>query len=190
MTKTIAWNIWNPSLDIDDKTLAEVKESLPANNPDEIGLLVRLLENPASPFALTGAVTLERHDCIHVLLGRGLLPQDEAFVIGFTMGTAKDDLSPTEVFIFKKVARYLYPTPYNLSERNLIAYELGLEAGKACKGYKIYQYPIEEWGAMTIGEIRAKINIDKEMLREFYRKEALLLPDTKASKRLSIAQGQ
>jgi hypothetical protein len=102
------------------------------------------------------------------------------------MGTAKDDLSPAEIFIFKKVARYLYPTPYNLSEKNLTAYELGVAAGKACKGYKIYQYPIEEWGAMTIGEIRSKINIDKEMLREFYRKEALLLPDTKASKRIVI----
>lgn len=184
MEQKIAWNAWNPTLDTDEKALTEVRESLPANNPDEIGLLVRLLENPKSPFALTGAVTLERHDCIHILLGRGLLPQDEAFVIGFTMGTAKDDLSPAEIFIFKKVARYLYPTPYNLSERNLIAYELGVQAGKACKGYKIYQYPIEEWGAMTIGEIRSKINIDKEMLREFYRKEVLLLPDTKATKRL------
>jgi hypothetical protein len=186
MEQKLAWNVWNPSLDNDDKTLAEVKESLPANDPDEIGLLVRLLENPKSPFALTGAVTLERHDCIHVLLGRGLLPQDEAFVIGFTMGTAKDDLSPTEIFIFKKVARYLYPMPYNLSKKNLIAYELGVEAGKACKGYKIYQYPIEEWDAMTIGEIRRKINIDTEMLREFYRKEAEALPDTKATKRLAI----
>jgi hypothetical protein len=32
---------------------------------------------------------LEGHDCMHVILGRGLLNQDEAFVIGFTMGSAR-----------------------------------------------------------------------------------------------------
>ena len=125
----IAWNEWKPGLDNQDQTLGEVLETLPGANPEEIGLLVRLLENPKSPLALTGAVTLLRHDCIHILLGRGLLPQDEAFVIGFTMGTAKEDLSPLEVFVFKKIARYLYPTNYRLSDKNLVAYNLALRPG-------------------------------------------------------------
>ena len=55
-------------------------------NKEDISWLVWLIENPKSPFHLHGAVTLRDHDHIHVLLGRGQANDDEAFVIGFTMG--------------------------------------------------------------------------------------------------------
>ena len=182
----IAWNEWKPGLDNQDQTLGEVLETLPGANPEEIGLLVRLLENPKSPLALTGAVTLLRHDCIHILLGRGLLPQDEAFVIGFTMGTAKEDLSPLEVFVFKKIARYLYPTNYRLSDKNLVAYNLGIKAGRQCKAFKIYQHPLEEWKEKKLQFIRNILGIDVEYLKSIYIRERELLPETKASKRLPV----
>jgi len=41
-----------------------------------------------------GGVDLRAHDYIHLLLGRGLLPKDEAFVIGFTMGTTNRLVHP------------------------------------------------------------------------------------------------
>lgn len=184
----VAWNQWNPGLDNQEKTLDDLLETLPGANPEEIGLLVRLLENPESPIALTGAVSLKRHDCIHAILGRGLLPQDEAFVIGFTMGTAKEDLSPVETFLFKKIARYLYPTNYRLSDKNLVAYNLGVEAGKLCPVYKMYQYPLEEWGSKTLGMIRNELGIDVEFLKSVYERERALLQGTKASLRLPITQ--
>ena len=182
----VAWNNWNPGLDNDDLTLAQVRETLPGADPKDISLLVRLLENPKSPLALTGAASLERHDCIHIILGRGLLPQDEGFVIGFTMGSAKGDLSKLETFIFKKVARFLYPTNYRLTSKNLIAYELGLEAGRDSGCYKIFQVPLEEYGSRTLGEIRSGLGIDREYLKSIYRREAKLLPGTKATKRLPV----
>lgn len=184
----IAWNKWNPGLDNNDLTLDDVLATLPGASPEEIGLLVRLLENPESPIALTGAVSLLRHDCIHAVLGRGLLPQDEAFVIGFTMGTAKEDLSPIEVFLFKKIARYLYPTHYRLSDQNLIAYNLGVDAGKICSSYKLYKYPLEEWGNKKLGQIRDDLDITTEFLNAVYVRERALLPGTKASLRLPITE--
>jgi hypothetical protein len=81
----------------------------------EIPLIVRLLENPkyAMP-GLTlfhGVVDLEVYDHIHLLLGRGLLPEDEGFTIGFTMGSTKR-VSHSEEWLFGFLARHVYPKPY------------------------------------------------------------------------------
>ena len=51
-------------------------------NQEDVPFIIRLFENPKYNL-FPGSVTLEAHDIIHVLLGRGLLPKDEAFVILF-----------------------------------------------------------------------------------------------------------
>jgi hypothetical protein len=48
-----------------------------------------LFENPNSAIALPGAITLFNHECLHVLLDRGFSNNDEAFIIGFTIGNDK-----------------------------------------------------------------------------------------------------
>jgi hypothetical protein len=85
----IDWRRRAPGFDNDALTLGEIYDSLPGDDPGTVHHYVRLFENPDSLVAFPGAVTLERHDCIHILLGRGLLAQDEAFVIGYTMGTCR-----------------------------------------------------------------------------------------------------
>ncbi len=182
----IPWHEWNPGLDNDDQPLKAVRDTLPGAPPEEISWLVRLMENPESPLALTGAVSLERHDCIHILLGRGLLNQDEAFVIGYTMGTAKQDLRAFEIFLFKKVARHLYPTPYRLTKADLKAYQLGVAAGRAAKAHKIYDFPFEDHDNTPLGELRTLAGVDKTALRTAYAEEKNLLPDTKASQHLPL----
>ena len=182
---TSAWKKWNPGLENDDLTLGEVRETLPGNPPEDINMLVRILENPSSPIALPGAVTLENHDCIHVLLGRGLLNQDEAFVIGYTMGTSKN-LSKLQEYIFKKVAAHLYPRVYRFNKNHLKAYDIGLEEGKRCRVEKIYEFPFAEYYDWTLGDLREKIGVNKTKLYEAFRREKELLPHTVASKRLFI----
>ena len=55
---------------------------------EEVPFVIQLVENPRYDVGLfAGNVDLFTHDCIHVLLGRGLLVKDEAFVIGYTMGS-------------------------------------------------------------------------------------------------------
>lgn len=180
---TTSWKEWTPGVKSETQTLREILATLPGNNPDSINFLVRLFENPSSPIALSGAISLERHDCVHILLGRGLLPQDEAFVIGFTMGTCPT-IHQFETWLFKKISTYLYPKPYNFSKDNLEVYDLGLQAGKDSASEAIYDFPIEEYKDNTIGELRQKVGIDFEMLKEVYRKEHDLFPDTAVSKRL------
>ena len=55
-------------------------------------------------------------------MGRGLLDQDEAFVIGFTMGCTKS-VSRLERWFFRCAVSRLYPEPYRIHARILAAYD-------------------------------------------------------------------
>ena len=102
------WDEWSPGLDTDDMTIAEVLAPMPAAEAGDVPEIIRKYENPESPDALPGAIHLNRHDCIHVLLGRGLHVQDEAFIIGVTMGAASD-LTDADVEPPQLPARQLKP---------------------------------------------------------------------------------
>lgn len=177
------WKEWYPGLDNDRMTLADVQETLPANKPEDISWIVRLFENPKSPIAFHGAIQLRQHDCIHILLGRGLLAQDEAFVIGYTMGTAPN-ITVLEKFLYKCVARYLYTKPYRMSKKDLIAYELGFAEGKASSFKAIYDVDFSSFGGVQLGSIRHQLGINTLRLRETYFKEKRRLRDTASSLRL------
>ena len=85
-----AWEEWHIHFSQDQITLREARASLEAlgAKQNEIPLMVQLVENPRYDLPgldiFHGKVDLKRHDAIHILLGRGLLNKDEAFVIGFT----------------------------------------------------------------------------------------------------------
>ena len=85
---------------------------------------------------------MRHHDYIHILLGRGISPQDEAFVIGFTMG---NDLKTNKLhlFIYKVFAKFLYPYPYNFSAVDLINFNLGFIYGRKIKIKQINEINFE-----------------------------------------------
>src|SRR5262249_27159168 len=85
---TPAWHAWDPFVIPETKSLAHARLTMPRSPIKKIPLLVRILENPTSPISLAGPTTLLDHDCIHIILGRGLLQQDEGFVIGYSIGNA------------------------------------------------------------------------------------------------------
>ncbi|MCJ9430074.1 hypothetical protein [Kordiimonas marina] len=174
---------WNPGLDHGERTLGEVLETLPGVGPEAIHWLVRLIENPRSPLAFPGQISLERHDALHVLLGRGLNNQDEAFVIGFTMGAARS-ARPWHRRLFLWIARHLYPAPYRLESDHEIAFELGFGRGRKHKVQDIHLIPIETMLGETVAAVRRKIGIDLLDLYSAYCEEKLRLPHTLESRRL------
>ena len=182
------WRNWFPGLDNDDLTLREVLGTLPAAPPTAIPWVVRLFENPQGWLRLHGAVNLHDHDMIHVLLGRGLLGQDEAFVIGFTMGSTKA-VSRLERMFFKFVVSQVYPHPYRISWRTLAAYDLGLEAGRELGVKDLHRLLREEMLDRPLGETRRRLGIDTQRLRDFYARERAALPNTAASLRLPTDDG-
>jgi hypothetical protein len=180
------WRQWNPGLDTDGVSLQEMYDGMPRNSADDIDPLVRIFENPASVYAFPGAVNLLRHDCIHILLGRGMLPQDEAFVIGYTMGTAKERITWKQAECFKMVATVAYKPPYKFTEEQLTAFDLGFSLGIIDSCETIYEFPFEDHMGVTLGALRRLLGIDCALLRMTYRTEARQMPGTVESSRLPI----
>lgn len=174
---------WNPGLANDHQALGHVLRTLPGNAAAEIDPLVRLFENPASPMAFRGAITLERHDAVHVLLGRGLLGQDEAFVLGFTMGAEKD-VPPWQVEAFRTVARRFYSGANQFREADMRVFDLGRAAAKAMGAQPLADFPFERHRRTPIGVLRRRLRIDTAMLRTLYRAEGVLAPETPESARI------
>ncbi|MEA5624529.1 hypothetical protein [Nostoc sp. UHCC 0251] len=156
-------------LDIAQMNLKEVHSVVFSLHEPKIPLVIWLLENPNSPLALPGKITLRHHDYIHILLGRGISPQDEAFVIGFTMG---NDLKTNKLhlFIYKLFAKFIYPYPYNFSTLDLINFNLGFMYGRKIKIKQINEIKLEIYQNENIGHLRKVfgINTDEIKLIEEY----------------------
>ena len=182
------WTEWYPGLDNDDARLGDVLDRLPGLDAKDVPSLVRLFENPQSPIALPGAVSLALHDIVHILLGRGLVDQDEAFVIGFTAASDKPDIRDEEVEAYK-VGFESYEEPYRITGQDLLAFDFGIQAGRLCaeknsKLNTLLQMDVEAARDRTVGELRAAYGIDQATLRTFYALEQQVIPGTPASLRL------
>tara|TARA_B100001989_G_C24513021_1_gene451504 strand:+ start:650 stop:1285 length:636 start_codon:yes stop_codon:yes gene_type:complete len=179
----LLWHEWNPGLDNDQWTLGYVLDTMPSVEADDIPLIIRIFENPSSFMAFPGAITLARHDAIHALLGRGLRVQDEAFVIGFTMGAASR-LKNWHVAIFALIAQHLYRKPYNFKARDIMVFRMGIWEGRMQKCQDLQDFDFENHRDQTLRDLRKKLGIDRNRLYSLYAYEKLLHMDTKASRRL------
>lgn len=150
---------------------------------EEVPLIIKLTENPKyfTSKLFTGAVDLFSHDCIHVLLGRGLLPKDEAFVIGYTMGSGKK-MSRWRRNLFLWVSKYLYPTSYKFMEDERYIFYSGVMAGSKSTS-DLSKINFESFQSFKIDHIRKVLGIDEELLKCYYCAEKKLFKD-KESQRL------
>ena len=96
----------------------------------DIPWLVWLMENPKSPLHLHGASNLNDHDYVHVLLNKGQANNDEAFVIGFTMGN-DDRTKSWEAKLYKFISRWLYPKAERFTKNQLKIFDSGFKYGQS-----------------------------------------------------------
>jgi len=154
-------------------------------DPNDVPLIIKLVENPKyrTSKIFTGAVELFTHDCIHILLGRGLLLKDEAFVIGYTMGSSKK-MKRWRRNLFMWVCKYLYPKGYKFGEEERYVFYSGVMAGSRC-GADLSEVSFsEELGDYKVQEIRHLLGIDLELLKCCYCTEKKLFVDSPESQRL------
>ncbi len=182
-TDTSLWFAWHPGVDQPNRTIDSVIRSMPAAPATEIPWIVRLFENPQSWIRFRGAVDLEDHDVMHVLLGRGLQDQDEAFVLGFAMGTAKQ-VRWWEYHFFQFLIARLYPEPYRIPKFLHPAFKLGVRCGQETGKKNLYKSSLKNLRPLTIEDARREAGIDPEVLRRYYREEQSAIPITIASLRL------
>lgn len=141
---------------IDDnshRTLRAVLETMAGDPPSSIPWLVRLLENPASPVALPGKITLFCHDCLHLLLGKSMSLEDEAFVVGFTMGN-DTKTHQFHLAIFKVCSFWLYPKAYRFNRQHLKTFDKGVAAGRSARFKNLNQVNFACYEQYTIGALR------------------------------------
>lgn len=96
---------WFVPLSEEKRTLREAYTELLAFGlkQEDIPLIIQMVENPKFDLPgidiFHGSTDLRTHDFIHILLGRGVMIKDEAFVIGFTMGST-NRVTTTEERLF------------------------------------------------------------------------------------------
>ena len=148
---------------------------------EDVPLIIKLTENPKyfTSKLFTGAVDLFSHDCIHVLLGRGLLPKDEAFVIGYTMGSGKK-MSRWRRNLFLWICKYLYPEGYKFTEEERYIFYSGVMAGSRCST-DLSKVQFDKLQNMKIDYIRKLLDIVKV-------DQAFLYQEYPATQRLPITQ--
>ncbi len=157
------------------------------NSQEEVPLIVRLMENPAfdlPPLSMfRGRVSLEQHDCIHLLLGRGTTLMDEAFTIGFTMGSTKR-MSTSATDLFAKVAERIYPKAYRFppAASRVFRDAVHLASISDCRGLDAVDF--RALMDVPLREIRRRLEIEEELLEAYYKVEAQRNPGSPASRRL------
>ena len=138
-------------------------------NQDDIPFIIKLFENPKYNL-LPGAVTLDNHDIIHVLLSRGVLVKDEAFVIGFTMGST-NKLNMLNRAIFKFVTRFMYPKGYNFYGDEFDIFERGVDCAREMGCPDLSKLDLTQFLDYTIERAREELNIDIKILMRAYTYE-------------------
>lgn len=184
-----AWRKWHVPLSHGGTTLRAAHKSMSAIalKQRDVPLLVQLVENPRFDLPgveiFSGATKLRTHDYLHILLGRGLLPKDEAFVIGFTMGST-NRVGAVEESLYTLIARYLYPKHYRFSDEDVAVYKDAVRLAyiSDCKPLAEIRFaPMMDWPLL---KIRKAVGLEEDLLRAYYNVEAKRYPKAVESQRL------
>jgi len=187
--KDTTWRQWYIPLGQDRCTLRQAlasSEHIRAE-ADDIPLMVKLVENPAYDLPgfdiFHGAVNLHDHDCIHAVLGRGLLPKDEAFTIGFTMGST-NRVSSSERKLYTWISQYLYPGPYRFDDEDIQVFNDAVRLAYISDCQSLDTVDYHGLMDMSLRQAREFIGLETNLLRAYYQIEKKRYPDSIASRRL------
>lgn len=157
------------------------------NPPTDVPLIIRICENPKYHYGgfgfFKGRISLEQHDYAHIILGRGLTLMDEAFVIGFTMGSS-DKVTTTEERLFAFLASRVYPKPYRFSADGTRVFRDAVHLGYVSACEPVEQIDFTPLLDLPLAETRRRIGLEPDLLQAYYEVEARRFPHSSASQRL------
>ena len=183
------WSDWHIPLLHADLTLRQGLDSLATVGARQqaIPLIVRLLENPNYRLPgitlFHGAVDLAAHDCIHILLGRGLLTADEAFTIGFTMGST-GRVRCLEARLFGMLAHHAYPAPYTFDAGSVCIFSDAVRLGGISGVQPLDTIDFVPYLELPLHDIRRQVGLEEDLLLAYCRIEQDRYPQSRASRRL------
>ena len=149
----------------DSSPLAKSLETLGGFEQQDIPFWIWLLENPQSLISLPGSISLFNHDCLHILLDCGLSLEDEAFVIGFTMGN-DPRTNPFHIAIYYFFASFIFPADYRFNAEQFKHFFAGYKMAREIDFSCIHKVDFGAYRDSTIGDLRSKFGIDIQKVRE------------------------
>lgn len=180
---------WHLSILQGDLTLQQAVESMRGvrAEQEDIPLMVQLVENPKYNIPgleiFHGAVDIVQHDYIHICLGRGMLEKDEAFTIGFTMGST-NKVGTTEELLYSLVSKYLYPKVYQFTDDDIAVFKDAIRLAYISSCHPLDEFDFTPYLDQHLDVLRAELELEVELLKAYYQIEARRYPDSIASKRL------
>ncbi|MFY0656228.1 MAG: hypothetical protein JXR12_05690 [Neptunomonas phycophila] len=180
---------WHLPLEQDSTLVGDALKELQEHGSDsidgDIPLIIRMMENPQFGWLnddlFPGAACLVTHDVIHVLLGRGMMPKDEAFVIGYTMGSTKR-MTNWRTKLFCWINQSFYPSYYRFSDEEARVFEWGVACGRNCET-DLSRLFVDDIIDKPVRLVRKALGIDIEMLQWQYQIEAEMYPHSHESAR-------
>ena len=174
---------WHVPLSDCDRVLGECFAELKAIglSQNDIPLVVKLVENPNYDWLpgfdiFNGAADIHQHDYIHIVLGRGLLLKDEAFVLGFTAGST-NRVSTTEEQLYSFFTKYIYPKNYQFSDDDIHVYKDAVKLGFISDCQRLDKVDFAAMSDMTVSEVRKAIGLEEDLLRAYFNIEMKRYPD-------------
>ena len=185
----ISYKEWHIPFKCYELTLQEAYDSLlqVGAGKNDIPFVIKLVENPKLTIPglefFHGAVELQQHDLIHIVLGRGLLEMDEAFTIGFTMGSTKK-VTTTEEKLFALISKHLYPQEYKFSDDAIAVFKDAVRLGAISGCASLDSADLSAMLDMKLATVRKMLGLETSLLSAYYQIEKQRYPDSVASQRL------
>ncbi len=180
---------WFVPLSCNDKTLSSAYQELQefGLKQEEIPYIIQIVENPKFDLPggdiFHGKTDIETHDYLHIILGRGVLAKDEAFVIGFTMGST-NRVTSTEENLYSFFAKYLYPKAYRFTDEDLHVFKDAVKLGFISDCQSLSEVDYSRYLQHPLEEIREDLGIETNLLQAYYSIEKRRYPESIESQRL------
>ncbi|HIC17752.1 TPA: hypothetical protein EYO77_06535 [Candidatus Poribacteria bacterium] len=180
---------WFIPLSNSDKTLSSAYQELQefGLKQEEIPYIIQIVENPKFDLPggdiFHGKTNIETHDYLHIILGRGILAKDEAFVIGFTMGST-NRVTSTEENLYSFFTKYLYPKAYRFTDEDLHVFKDAVKLGFISDCQTLSEVDYSRYLEQPLGEIREDLGIETNLLQAYYTIEKRRYPKSVESQRL------
>ena len=163
--------------DIEKLEIKEIYSALEGDDAADIPFLIWFLENPESPIPMPGKISLYNHDHLHILLGRDQSPEDEAFIIGFTMGN-DPKTAWYHIIIFKIFSYSIYPKLYRFNRQQMKVFDLGFNYGRKLSVKKIHKINFAVYQNYTLSALRKLFGIKREEIKAIKQVEEWLVHST------------
>lgn len=189
----VSYRSWYLPLQYESLTLKQGLDfqSIVAAPQGKIPEIIRWTEGKESHLVkkfFYGGVDLVAHDCIHMLLGRGLLTKDEAFVIGFTMGST-NKLETLNKDIFAYVAEHYYPNAYKMDEEAKRVFFDAAKLGFIYDGPPLDETNFVPFMDRPLRDLRRQLQLPVNLIQAYYRDiEKRRFPEDPGSSRLMTGE--